>query len=165
MADVEFIDNSDAVRELLSRATRSAAEIIGGMVENQAGEYAMRAKGPKGNSWPLEELNSLRQSMTHQIEDTDKGPVLTVGSNLEIAPYIELGTGKFYQPGPEWIQYHGDDAHSVGGLDFWYYRDEITGEIKVGMPQHASPYLRPAFMDHVEDIKAVVQGEMENAPD
>ncbi len=163
MAEVEFVDNSDEILALLSKATESAAEIIGGFIEEQAGEYAMRAKGPKGNSWPFDELNTLRQSMTHQIENTENGPALSVGSNLEIAPYIELGTGKHYQPGPEWIQYHGDDAHSVGGLDFWYYRDKITGETKIGMPQHASPYLRPAFMDHVDDIKTVVQGEMENA--
>ena len=99
---VEFTSNADAVLEILSRATVSALEIVGGIVEDQAGEYVMRAKGPLGNAWPTDLLVGLRQSITHAIEDG----VLTVGSNQQIAPYIELGTGKHYDPPEEWIRYH-----------------------------------------------------------
>ena len=161
--DVVFIDNYDEVMALLSRATERAAEIIGGFVEDQAGEYAMRAKGPKGNTWPMDILTALRQSITHRVEDTDRGPVLSVGSNMQIAPYIELGTGKHYKPSPEWLEYHGNDKHSVGGLEYWIYHDELEDVDKVGRPMQATPYLRPAFLDHARDIKMIVEDELKNA--
>ena len=156
---VEFTSNADAVLEILSRATESALEIVGGIVEDQAGEYVMRAKGPLGNAWPTDLLVGLRQSITHAIEDG----VLTVGSNQQIAPYIELGTGKHYDPPEEWIRYHGNDGHTKGGLDMWYYYDIFDHQLRIGRPMKATPYLRPAFLDHAEDIREIVERELKDA--
>ena len=160
MADVEFIDNSEEILRLLAGATVKAAEMVGMNLENAA-KRLCSPKGPMGN--PMASGTELRNSITHRVEDTAEGPMLMVGSNMQIAPYIELGTGKEYDPPDEWIQYHGDDKHSKAGLDEWWYFDELEKEFRIGKPIPAQPYLRPAVMDHVEDIKATIREELENA--
>ena len=162
MADVEFIDNSEAVLQILEKACDSAAEIIGGMWESNA-KGLVAPRGPKGTPWPSDLATALRNSITHAIE---KG-VLMVGSNMEVAPYVELGTGKFYNPPPEWLQNHAKPKHGYGqaGIDEWFFFDELEQTFKIGVPMDACPYLRPAMLDHVDDYRAVVVGEMENAPD
>lgn len=157
---VEITDNSDDVLRILQGATMKAAEMVGMSVENAA-KRLCSPKGPMGN--PMRDGTELRNSITHQVDEDAGGPALTVGSNMQIAPYIELGTGKEYDPPPEWIQYHGNDKHSKSGLDEWFYYDELEKTFRIGKPIPAQPYLRPAFLDHVEDIKAIIQGELENA--
>lgn len=159
MADVEFIDNSAEVLRLLAGATMRAAEAVGMNVESAA-KRLCTPKGPMGN--PMRDGAELRNSITHTVESDADGPLLMVGSNMQIAPYIELGTGKEYSPGPEWIEYHGEDKHSKGGLDEWMYYDELEKRFKIGKPIPAQPYLRPAFMDHVEDIKQTIKEYLEN---
>ena len=91
MADVEFIDNSEQVLNALKGATEAAARIIGGQIRNYARQGLDGAKGPKGGRWPTEEITALKQSIAVEVEDESTGPVLSVGSQMEIAPYIELG--------------------------------------------------------------------------
>lgn len=160
MADVEFIDNSEEILRLLAGATVKAAEMVGMNVKNAA-KRLCSPKGPKGET--MDGASDLRNSITHRVEDTGDGPMLMVGSNMQIAPYIELGTGKEYDPPDEWIQYHGDDKHSKAGLDEWIYYDENKKVFKVGMPIPAQPYLRPAFLDHVDDIRKTIRKALENA--
>ena len=158
-----YNDNSAEVLRLLDGATKKAARIIGGKVQAYARQSVEKSKGPSGNPWRTDDIIALRDSISIQVEGADGSPVLSVGSNMQIAPYIELGTGKLYDPPPEWEQYHGDDAHSVGGLDFWYYKDILTGDIKIGKPVPSKPYLRPAFLDHIDEFKAIVEQELQNA--
>jgi len=160
MAEVEFIDNSTEVLRLLAGATERAATAVG-MNTTNAAKRLCSPKGPKGS--PMRDGTELRNSITYTVEDGGDGPVLMVGSNMQIAPYIELGTGREYDPPPEWIQYHGTDKHSKGGLESWIYFDELEQKYKLGLPIPAQPYLRPAFMDHVEDIKQTIQEYLENA--
>lgn len=157
---ITYTDNSDDVRRLLKGATEAAARTIGGKIKNYAAQKLPAARGPMGNPWPADVIGALQKSLSVQVED---GPVLSVGSNMQVAPYIELGTGKEYDPPQEWIEYHGDDAHSVGGLDSWLYYDPLEGEVKVGKPVPPTPYLRPAVLDHVEEYKKIVQKSLENA--
>ena len=163
MADVEFTDNSEQILNAMKGATVAAARIIGGQIRNYARQGLDGARGPKGGRWPTEEITALKQSMSVEVEENENGPELYVGSQMEIAPYIELGTGKEYQPSPEWMQYHGNDKHSKSGLESWIYYDELTGETRVGLPMAPTPYLRPAFLDHVDEYREIIQGEMENA--
>lgn len=160
MGNTAFVDNSEEVIRLMKGATEKAARIIGGKVVNYARQSVEKSKGPMGGAWPHDIILAIRDSLTAQVED---GPVLTVGSNMQVAPYIELGTGRLYDPPPEWIEYHGDDAHTVAGLEYWLYRDPMDGEIKVGRPVPSQPYLRPAFLDHIDEYKRVVEQEMKNA--
>lgn len=161
-----YNDNSDEVIRLFKGATKKAARIIGGKVQAYARQSVEKSKGPSGNPWPSDVILALRDSISIQVEGEDGSPVLSVGSNMQIAPYIELGTGKLYDPPPEWEQYHGDDAHSVGGLDYWFYwgvDEDMKKVLKIGKPVPSQPYLRPAFLDHVDEFKAIVEKEMKNA--
>lgn len=162
MADVEFTDNSEAVLRILENATDAAVEIVGGMWESNA-KGLVSPKGPKGNPWPSDLATALRNSITHAVENG----VLMVGSNLEVAPFVELGTGKFYDPPPEWLANHAKPKHGYGqaGIESWIYYDELDQEFKIGVPMEACPYLRPAMLEHVEEYKAVIEGELKNAPD
>ena len=160
MSDIEFTDNSDEVLHLLNGATIKAAEMVGMNVASAAARLCT-PKGPKGN--PFADAAELRNSITHRVEDTPKGPLLYVGSNMQVAPYIELGTSREYSPPPEWIQANSKDKHSKGGMDSWIYYDEFEEKYKVGMPIPAQPYLRPAFLNHVDDIKATIQEALEDA--
>lgn len=160
---VTFIDHSDDVRRLLEGATEAAAREIGGKIANYARQGLGKSRGPNGELWDADSIKDLRQSISVQVENTPEGKALMVGSNMQIAPYIELGTGKLYKPSPEWIEYHGDDAHSVGGLDYWTYFDPLEGIFKGGKPVPSQPFLRPAVLDHVAEYKDIVKKNMENA--
>ena len=153
MADVEFTDNSAEIMKLLEKATESALEIVGGKVEGWAKRLCY-PKGPNGNM--MRGAAELRNSIAHQVENGQ----VSIGSNMQIAPYIELGTGKEYDPPPEWIQAHSEDKHSKGGVDSWWYFDENEHMFRIGLPIPAQPFLRPAINDHVEDIRAVIEGEL-----
>ena len=159
-ADIEFNDNSEEVLRLMRGATLKAAE-MSGMALESAAKRLCSPKGPNGN--PMRDGTELRNSITHVVEDGADGPALSVGSNMQIAPYIELGTGKEYDPPPEWLEYHGNDKHSKGGLDEWIYFDELEQVFRIGKPIPAQPYLRPAFLNNVDTIKEIVQSELENA--
>lgn len=154
MTDVEFTDNSEEVLRILRGATMSAAEIVGGMWESNA-------KGLV--SIPRRLAPELRNSITHRVEDTDDGPVLSVGSNMEEAPYVELGTGRHYDPPPEWMENHATGGKGQAGLEYWVYFDELEGKFKIGTPQEPHPFLRPAMLDNIEQYKQVIRGELENA--
>ena len=151
-ADVIITDNSDQVKTLLVNACNAAAEVIGGMAESYV-------KGLIAH--PRDLAPELRNSYTHQVENG----VLTVGSNLEVAPYVELGTGKFYNPPPEWLENHAKPKHGYGqaGIDSWIYYDPLEQVFKVGTPQEARPHLRPAMTEHTEEYKRVVEDQLKNA--
>lgn len=157
---VEFTDNSDEVLRMMEGATESAARIIGGLIVGYAKQKLDGARGPKGGRWNQEDIIGLKNSLTLQVEPGDNGPALSVGSNMQIAPYIELGTGKEYNPPQAWIEYHGSDGHTKAGIDSWIYRDELTGETKVGLPVAPTPYLYPAVMDHVDEYRQIIESEM-----
>ena len=54
---------------------------------------------------------TLRNSITHEVE----GLQGVVGTNIEYAPYVELGTGLFATDGD-------------GRKTPWYYKDQMTGQ-------------------------------------
>lgn len=153
LRNVLFEDNSAEIKKLFARATDSALEIMGQKIETWA-KGLCSPKGPNGNMLPG--APELRNSISHSV----RNGVLTVGSEMQIAPYVELGTGKEYVPPPEWLEYHGTDKHSKSGVDWWIFFDPNEKVFKIGKPIKAQPYLRPAIMDHVEELRAVVEGEL-----
>lgn len=160
---VTFEDYSDDVRRLLEGATAASARVIAGKIRNYARAATSKAKGPMGNPWPTDVIIALRDSITEDVEEVDGGQMISVGTNMQIGPYIELGTGKEYDPPDEWLEYHGDDGHTKGGLDSWLYRDELEGVTKVGKPVPPTPYLRPAVLDHASEYKDIVEDNLKNA--
>lgn len=77
MADVQFTDNSGAVLELMERAKKNALFAIGVTAEKHAKEYETAV-----------DTGRLRNSITHA---EDEGAAY-IGTNVEYAPYIELGS-------------------------------------------------------------------------
>ena len=73
----------------MRQAVNRALEIIGGMAETYA----------KGLT-PVD-TGALRNSITHKVEMGEEQSKVIVGTNVEYAPYVELGTGKLYEPPPE----------------------------------------------------------------
>lgn len=76
---VRFISNAPSVLSAENKARAQALEIVGGKAESYA-----KALCPV-------DTGRLRNSITHQqySEDTE-----VIGTNVEYAPYVELGTHK-----------------------------------------------------------------------
>lgn len=89
----------------------------------------------------------LRQSITHEV-CPQYG---VVGTNVEYAPYVEIGTGLFSSLG-------------TGRQTPWTYQD-AEGNWYTTVGQHPQPFLRPALMNNKkeiqEEIKKAVREEIE----
>lgn len=127
MADI--VDNTTATLDALQQAKNRALEIIGGKIESYA----------KGLV-PVD-TGTLRNSITHQVVDD----AVLVGSAVHYAPYVELGTGKEYEPPPDYMT---NNALQGAGL-------------RAGMKPR--PYLRPAVENHRDEYKYVMENELKNA--
>ena len=79
MADVLFTSNRAEVLAAVSDAKKRALEIMGGKAESYAKQLCPVKTG------------NLRNSITHQQLDEDTE---IVGTNVEYAPYQELGTSR-----------------------------------------------------------------------
>lgn len=80
MAQVSFHSNLGQIGKATSAQLAKAAEIIGGMAESYAKQIC-----------PVDTGN-LRNSITHSTED--EGHTVVIGTNVEYAPYVELGTSR-----------------------------------------------------------------------
>ena len=130
MSSVEITDNSAKVLRALDQAAARALEIIGGKCESYA-----KALCPV-------DTGTLRNSIAHQVNDD----VLSVGSAVHYAPYVELGTGKEYSPPTSWIE---NNAARGAGVR--------KSNVK------PRPYLRPAVENHLSEYKSIVENELKNA--
>lgn len=83
----------------------------------------------------------LERSIGYAVDPDDMS--VSVGSNLEYATYVELGTGKYSE---------------VGGkpVSRWTYKDPATGETRISGGQHPQPYIRPAVKDHIGTFKNIL---------
>lgn len=129
----------------MEEACLRALEIIGGKAESYT----------KGLT-PVD-TGALRNSFTHRV-DGDKKQV-TVGSNLQYSSYVELGTGKLYEPPPGWIQ---SQAKRGRGLDRWFYKDD-KGKWHVGYPRKGVKMLQRAITEHLDEYKTVIIKELTRA--
>ena len=76
--NVQFTDNSKEIIEAMQQATVRALEKCGLTAEGYAKKLA-----------PVDTGN-LRNSITHEVDDGE--PAVYIGTNVEYAPYQELGT-------------------------------------------------------------------------
>ena len=83
---------------------------------------------------------TLRDSITHAVS----GKVLSVGSNVEYAPYVELGTGPNFKPPPEWMENGAPRGKGIGG--------------SFVKPR---PYIRPAIENHKGEYEELARRELE----
>lgn len=135
---VQFTDNSEKVLAELTRAKARTMEIIGLKAEGYAKKLCpvgtVESTGKKGYRG-----GTLRNSITHAVN----GDVLSVGSNVEYAPYVELGTGPHFEPPPDWETFTSKRGSGVG-----------RGYVK---PRR---YLQPAIEEHKDEYKTIAENEL-----
>ena len=135
---VQVIDNSAEVLSELSRAKARALEIIGLKAEGYAKRLCpvgtVESTGIKGYRG-----GTLRNSISHVVD----GDVLSVGSNIPYAAFVELGTGPHFEPPPDWETFTSKRGSGVG-----------RGYVK---PRR---YLQPAIEEHAGEYKTIMESEL-----
>lgn len=130
----------DEVISALNAAKPKILEIIGLKAEKYAKALCpvgtVESTGKKGYRG-----GTLRNSITHSIDDD----TLSVGSNVEYAPYVELGTGPNFTPPPEWESFDTPKGSGVG-----------HGYVK------PRPYLRPAIEEHIDEYTGIIEKELKS---
>lgn len=142
MAEVKFESHLADIQKATEEQLARAAEIIGGMAESYAKKNISEVVYASPEGWYVRTGN-LRNSLTHTTENN--GHTVVVGSAVSYATYVELGTGVYADDGGRqtpW-SYKGSDGN-------WHTTS--------GMP--ARPYLRPAFEDHMQDYREVLEAEL-----
>lgn len=138
-------NNIKEVLESLDGATEKILTMLGIRMEKYA-----KARCPVGTpeSTGIKGYRggTLRNSITFSVETENSGGSVTIGSNVEYAPYVELGTGPYFNNPPEWLQYVTERG-SGGG----------HGYVK------PRPYLRPAIEDHLDEYKRIIVRELRNS--
>lgn len=132
----DFTDNTNEFRNLFSSAIAKALERCGSQAEGYAKENITAQKAV--------DTGNLRNSIAHKVDMSQK--VVYVGTSVEYAPYIELGTGKYY---------------SGGRPDSWVYQD-TEGNWHHTNGQRARPYLKPAVADHKQTYRNIIEDELKN---
>lgn len=126
----------DVVRSAFAEAALRALEKCGLDAEG----FAKRNITENGTV----DTGNLRNSITHRVDESELA--VYVGTNVEYAPYVELGTGKYYpggRPGP------------------WVYQD-TEGNWHYTAGQRAQPYLKPAVADHKQHYRDIIDNELRN---
>lgn len=136
---VQFTDNSTQFLQALGQEIPNILEIIGQKAEKYAKklcpvgtEESTGKKGYRGGT--------LRNSITHRVTRDD---TLEIGSNVEYAPYVELGTGPHFVPPPEWERFETERGSGVGKA---YVKPR--------------PYIRPAIEDHRDEYERIAEREL-----
>ena len=135
---VQLTDNSAEVLAELSRAKARMLETIGLKAEGYAKRLCpvgtVESTGIKGYRG-----GTLRNSITHTVD----GDVLSVGSNIPYAAFVELGTGPHFEPPPDWETFTSKRGSGVG-----------RGYVK---PRR---YLQPAIEEHAGEYKTIAENEL-----
>lgn len=133
-------NNIPEVLGALNDSTERILTMIGIKVERYA-KNRCPVGTPKSTGKKGYRGGTLRNSITFEVD----GNELSVGSNVEYAPYVELGTGPNFEAPPEWEQFNTQRGSGSGG--YVYPR----------------PFLRPAIEDHVREYKNIIKNELKNA--
>ena len=139
---VVFSDNSKEILESLESAATKILTIIGLKAEGYAKKKCpvgtVESTGKKGYRG-----GTLRNSITFRVNAKGKEKTLEVGSNVEYAPYVELGTGPHFVPPPEWERFEAEKGKGVGKA---YVKPR--------------PYIRPAIEEHVDEYQRITEREL-----
>lgn len=132
---IDFIDNSQLILQDFESAAIRALERCGSQAEGYAKDLA-----------PVDTGN-LRNSISHRVDEEERAAY--IGTNVEYAPYVELGTGKYAEGG--------------GGRPTpWTYQDD-NGVWHWTAGNKAQPFLKPAVADHAKTYSNIIKSELENA--
>lgn len=126
---MKFLDHSDEAKEVLKEATIQWLFQACILVEGQA--VALAAV----------HTARLRNSIDYVVDEAEL--IGYVGTNVEYAIYVEMGTGEFAENG-------------MGRKGGWVYQDP-SGEWFFTWGQEPQPYLRPAFRKNKSEIEALAK--------
>lgn len=132
LGGVVFNDYSAEVLDTMHDAVVRALERCGEQAEGYAKDLT-----------PVDTGN-LRNSITYQVDESELAAY--IGTNVEYAPYVELGTGKYAEGGRPTP---------------WVYRDD-NGNYHWTAGNQAQPFLAPAVKDHAQKYRNIIEDEMKN---
>lgn len=139
-----FTDNSQQVLDALEGSVNVALEEIGIRAEGYA-KVLTPVGTPESTGVEGYHGGTLRNSIAHKVV----GEEVYIGTNLDYAPYVELGTGIYASDG-------------TGRKNPWVWKDK-NGKFHWtrGMkPQHM---LKKAASEHTEEYKKVIEKHLKNA--
>lgn len=139
------VDNRDQVLAALPRIMKKTLEEIGDSAARHASERA-----------PVD-TGALRDSYMKDVNTGNN--TVRVGSPLNYAPYVELGTGPNYTKPPGWITNNAQRGHH--SVDPWWYLGD-DGEWHLGWFIRSQPHLRPAFTENVSEYKEIFKNNLKN---
>lgn len=131
--EIITVDNTDLVKGELEAAILRGLEKCGLVAEGYAKKLCPVAPVNGGN---------LRNSITHKVKS--KSNEVYIGTNVEYAAYVELGTGRYY-PG--------------GRQTPWAYTDD-EGNTHWTRGQRPQPYLKPAATEHKDVYRDLIESEL-----
>ena len=157
---ITIIDNSGLAREALEAACLRALEKCGLTAEGYAKLLCPVDMGMLRNSITHVTATKDGETIKYTKEDQKEGKTsgkplkvkssdehtVYIGSSVFYAPYVELGTGKYY-PG--------------GRPTPWVYQD-AQGNWHLTHGQRAQPYLKPAVADHAAQYREIIDQELKN---
>ena len=131
---VTFNDYSPQVLAEMQDAVLRALERIGERAEENAAKLC-----------PVD-TGILRNSISHAVDEKEQAAY--IGSNLDYAAYVELGTGKYAEGG--------------GGRPTpWVYQD-AKGNWHWTRGNPAQPFLVPAVKNHAQTYRNIIEDELKN---
>lgn len=132
--NIDIQDHSAEVSAEIKAALLRGLEKIGLVAEG----YAKKLQIP--------DTGNLRNSITHVVDEDE--PAVYIGTNVEYAPYVELGTGIYAEGG--------------GGRPTpWVYQD-AKGNWHYTRGNKAQPFLKPSAADHVGQYRDILESELKN---
>lgn len=121
----QFTSNVDQVKRMTEAAKAAALEKMGGTAETYAKKEC-----------PVD-TGRLKGSITHQKSGND---TMLVGTNVEYAPYVELGHDQ-------------EVGRYVPALGKRLVASHVNGK----------PFIRPAIENHVPEYQKIVENELKHA--
>lgn len=132
LGGVTFNDYSPQVLTEMHDAVLRALERIGEQAEGYAKDLC-----------PVD-TGQLRNSISHAVDEGEQAAY--IGSNMEYAPYVELGTGIYTEGG--------------GGRPTpWVYQD-AKGNWHWTRGNPAQPFLKPAVASHTRTYRNIIEDEI-----
>lgn len=131
-------DNIDKILSEVDIACERALVAIGEKAKKYATNLAPvgtpESTGKKGYRG-----STLKQSITYKADNE----TMILGSDVEYAPYVELGTGPNFVAPPEWEEF---DVPPAKGLGHGYVRPR--------------PFIAPAIKDHLGEYEEIIKNEL-----
>lgn len=140
-------DNRELVKKACREGILRALEAVGIQAEGDVKAAMTEVWEETGTD--IVDTGRGRASITHQVAEDEKA--VYVGSSLEYLLYVHEGTGKY--------------AAGGGGTpkSRWAYKDPVTDEWRIGVPQKPRRFLKNTFekfaKDYITIIKEYLSGD------